>query len=151
MKNKKKEHFISQSKKNMQDIFFESDATTLMEFYQDLFGRREGTVKYLNIHGDKKQDPVCRAGEHYLGVDDLAQYQCQKCLTLFSAGAMKKEMRVSQHFGRKAELYIDDIQKLRKLVLKDKPPSREKVTLKRYRYLTGLGYQYIERTFYDPY
>lgn len=140
----------------MRKDIFDYDAETLLEFYQERFGKREGTIRYLNIHGSKREDKPCKPGHHHVLVNDLAHAQCERCFGLFSSKGLEEELRKSVFHGKNYKEALADIKRAKKIVRKMIRTGNFKniagyCEVRRYRYLTGLGYQYIERKFYDPY
>jgi hypothetical protein len=69
---------------------------------------------------------------------------------LFDWKALKRELSQNPIWSKTAEERYRSLKQMAKKVEKNKALEQDKAAISMYRYLTGIGYQYIERTFYDP-
>lgn len=119
------------------------------KFQMDEYHERQRIIEMLN-KGDivKPEEPHCEPGEHYILINDLGVPQCAHCLTLFSWKSVRHELIASTLPEVQALLRYRELRKVARQVDKGNPP-RNIIHLIDYHYLTGKGYRYIDRTYYE--
>jgi hypothetical protein len=119
------------------------------KFQMDEYHERQRIIAMLN-KGDivKPEEPHCDPGDHYILISDIGVPQCADCLTHFTWEGVHKELLASTLSEMQALQRYRELRKVARQVDNGKPP-RNTICVNDYHYLTGEGYRYIHRWFYE--
>lgn len=137
--------------KNEQDSQIQPKPFILYDekFQTDEYKERERIIDMLNeLNTIEAEEVKCNPGEHYVVVNEFGVPQCADCLTLFSWRGVRRELFASNLPDDEVARRYKELKKIIRQIENGNPPKNI-VNWNDYRYLTGFGYQYIERWFYE--
>jgi hypothetical protein len=119
------------------------------EFQMSEYEERQRIIDMLN-EGDtvKPEEVRCAPGNHYILINEFGVPECATCLTLYTWKGVRRELFATNWMDEQVIERYKELKHVAKRVINGKPPKNI-VNWNDYRYLTGFGYQYIERWFYE--
>ncbi len=115
----------------------------------DEYKVRQRIIAILN-KGDvvMPQEDKCETGEHYILINEYGVPQCASCFMLFTWKGVRRELFANTMNDAQVIERHKELKHIVRQVENGNPPKNI-VHVNDYRYLTGKGYEYIERWFYE--
>lgn len=118
-------------------------------FQMEEYMERQRIIHVLN-KGDvvRPEEVRCEPGDHYILINEFGVPQCASCLMLFGWKGVRRELFASTLQNKQVIERYKELKHVAKQVENGKPPKNI-VNWNDFQYLTGQGYRYIERWFYE--